>query len=173
MDSEKLKHAQWKTLATAFHRMSGYLHAVLVQMDKLRFPPADPLRPYVAKAHDAAHSLWVHTHYKACENLHTFRRDSDPTLSDDAEAKKDRSEHLAPGQILAVHDRVAVLQDYLRRLTERMDSMAFPETDPLRVAVASGAVALEEFAAAVMRIASKVEAQEIARGLGGPEGLAK
>lgn len=168
MDSKDLKYAHWKTLAEMFGRMKGALYRVVRQMDELKLHPADPLRPKVTEVHDAAHRLWVYAHYEAINRL-MFKKDETvaTSLRDPA---KNRSERLTPEEIMAVHDRVAALQEYLRRLTERMDALEFPEKDPLREATAAGTAGLNDFAAAVMRIAAKVEAVEVAKGLGVPRG---
>lgn len=84
------------------------------------------------------------------------------------EPAKNRSERLTPEEVMAVHDRVAALQEYLRRLTGRMDSLGFPEKDPLREVTAAGTTGLDEFAADMIRLAAKLEAAEVARGLGVP-----
>ena len=67
MTSANLRPEQAHKLMASVGRQVQYLNRLCARMDRLRFPPDDPLWRAAIKARDAARELYVASHYAECK----------------------------------------------------------------------------------------------------------
>ena len=68
MDSRSITTEQAKIMADAVRIQLNYLSRLRSRMERVGFPPADPLYREVHAAWAATHSLFVQLHYLSCKS---------------------------------------------------------------------------------------------------------
>jgi hypothetical protein len=66
MDSSALTREQFEAMQEPITRQLRYLGRLRDRMNRLGFPPSDPLIEHVTAAFNAVHALRVHVHYNVC-----------------------------------------------------------------------------------------------------------
>jgi hypothetical protein len=69
MDSSTIKRKQARAISAALYPCLNYLRRLQVRMEKVGFPPDDPLYKLVASAYDAVLRLHGETHYLSCKGV--------------------------------------------------------------------------------------------------------
>jgi hypothetical protein len=68
MDSEYLQPWQARRVHRALQPHLKYLYRLRARMEKVGFPPSDPLFQTVNRAYDSAHALYIQLHYLSCKS---------------------------------------------------------------------------------------------------------
>ena len=68
MDSTDLTAEQATKMHTSLFRLANYLSRMVKRMERVGFPPDDPLMKSARRAYDSVCSLCVDLHYLACKS---------------------------------------------------------------------------------------------------------
>jgi hypothetical protein len=69
MDRTTIKRRHAAAISKALYTGMNYLIRLKTRMEKVGFPPDDPLYKLVASAYDAMHRLSVEVHYLSCKGV--------------------------------------------------------------------------------------------------------